>query len=548
MGGLIPERHRDWRLTLGSLVIAEKDPLWHPDGYRINTDAQDFRMGSPVPIWQAVASLLQDGTLREKERDDNRSFGWFVTIEGKDGRGLALGVQALELELGRPNLVTWKPPQPTAATGVYEVQASWAEEAFDDFDELQTKATLRLNFEALPFVRSENPVTISFSTANAPTVAIADGATSDANWAPAWDSTSVSQVTYQGASAIRVQAPIIPNPSYPDYDPWRGRAQVGVRWMGTLPDAPYFVVDVLAQPWNWPPTLMTPGWTYGQPPTASAPSPEGTGYMRYWFRNETNAALVNPQVRLAYQTQATTGTADVWVAGIGTSNVAPSSGVLAASIEGSQRTPLSLSLSASAALGDLVISQDPTYLSHGWTPTDQQQYAPDGTYILFAGGADGDVFEVTEPSGRVKKVRLHGTVAGWRPLCLIALGGNRDGRVGASWGYTVKKVGDPSPTSLPSESYPILRKHKDAVHLVTASLTKKVFTVDIPSLERDRGGIWQGDQADLSDATSAWHLMTARQWPNVRPPMASFWTNRTAAFDLNGSYYPKFGHRVVGSL
>lgn len=137
--------------------------------YAFNVLAQDATFGNPQPVAEQVESLMRDGDLSTATRDGNRQQTFLVEISAIDAGAAAEGEAALMAHLDRPAALTWVTPY--AADSVFDVVRSWSEFRFDDLSELgrqggRVKRVFALTFEALPYARSVDPVTINWTGAN----------------------------------------------------------------------------------------------------------------------------------------------------------------------------------------------------------------------------------------------------------------------------------------------------------------------------------------------------------------------------------------------
>lgn len=178
----------DPKLTFGALNLIGTDAELAANGYRYEALGDDTDWGNPVPVDEKVISWLQDGALIQRKSYDNRQMNIRVRIIGEDSDKLAIGESAFQLEVGKPNLLTWTPPDGQGEPCVFSVVMSNIDQSFTDLDEVreQPSYTYGLKIEAEPFVRSSTLTTVSLP---APTgtqvITLVDDCTSFTNWAAA---------------------------------------------------------------------------------------------------------------------------------------------------------------------------------------------------------------------------------------------------------------------------------------------------------------------------------------------------------------------------
>lgn len=149
-----------------------------------------YRRGRPVPVTRVIDSLLQDGTLEQKVRDENRDQTILIGFDGPDSIALAAAEKALVLEANKGrNEIAWTPPDGLGATTVFDVlwsDLALSEEDDWDLDELRGIRVWELTLRCAPFGRSasETVVAALASGGTPTTVTIADG-TSATGWASA---------------------------------------------------------------------------------------------------------------------------------------------------------------------------------------------------------------------------------------------------------------------------------------------------------------------------------------------------------------------------
>lgn len=168
-------------------------------GYMFEALADDTDFGNPVPIEQKVISWLQDGALLSLQGYDNRDDMLVrICITGTDSNKLALAEQALMLETGKPNTLTWTPPDGVGAPCVFSVVMSYLEHSMDDMAELRLQRIYTLRIKAEPFVRSQTLMTVTKAAPSltTQTFSLVDACNSVTGW------TGAATVTPSGTSTV----------------------------------------------------------------------------------------------------------------------------------------------------------------------------------------------------------------------------------------------------------------------------------------------------------------------------------------------------------
>lgn len=139
--------------------------------------------GSPRPIEVTLANLRM-GPLVVQDGFEAREAFVAVRIRGADSGGLARAEAALWREVGKPNTLTWQPPDGKGPASVFEVMSSSMVGRFDDLREtLQVERAYVLRLVCRPFVRPVDKVSIPALLAGAvPTSATITDGTSTTNW------------------------------------------------------------------------------------------------------------------------------------------------------------------------------------------------------------------------------------------------------------------------------------------------------------------------------------------------------------------------------
>jgi hypothetical protein len=153
----------DCSIELGGLLLLDQgDAVESVDGYTLSVMGEDTNYGNPQPVTTTVYSMLRDGSIITRDRDDNRQPVLLVEVAAglNDGNALALGEKALMAVCRRPAELKWTPPQAGATPVVFDVVDSNIEFLFDEMDELQLRRTYRITMSALPHGRGEDEVVV----------------------------------------------------------------------------------------------------------------------------------------------------------------------------------------------------------------------------------------------------------------------------------------------------------------------------------------------------------------------------------------------------
>ncbi|RNL63654.1 hypothetical protein EFK50_07885 [Nocardioides marmoriginsengisoli] len=184
-------------LTFGALNLIGTDADQAANGYQFQALGDDRDWGNPVPIEQKITSWLQDGAIVALTGQDNRQMFLRIQVLADDSNGLALAEQALMFESYRRNLLTWTPPDGLGEPCVFTVVMSSFDEVTDDLDDLRVIATYGLKIQALPYVRSQDlvSVTIPAPSLTPQTFTVIDDCSSPTNWTQTKQEGSGSPVT-----------------------------------------------------------------------------------------------------------------------------------------------------------------------------------------------------------------------------------------------------------------------------------------------------------------------------------------------------------------
>lgn len=147
-----------------------------------------LRRGYPAPVTVAVNSMMQDGGLEHVISHENRDQSIVIGLRASDAEALARAESALFLEAQKVrNELAWTPTDGFGAETVFDVL--WSSLEFADADDWDIEELLRcervytLTVRALPFGRSATATTFAaLAVAGTPsTTSISDG-TSTTGW------------------------------------------------------------------------------------------------------------------------------------------------------------------------------------------------------------------------------------------------------------------------------------------------------------------------------------------------------------------------------
>lgn len=182
----------------------------------------ETHFGNPVPVIEAVRSLLIDGALAAVTGWDNREIPIRVRISANDGEALAEAEASLVQQclVDRPSPLVWTPPIGLAATNVFDVVvAKLDRDTADGWDAEEVTHGYRyylLTLTCLPFARAvestvvealapvpASPTTVNIDAGNSTTGWTADG--NDLASGPTVVSGSVRAVGDTGTTWIQLE-------------------------------------------------------------------------------------------------------------------------------------------------------------------------------------------------------------------------------------------------------------------------------------------------------------------------------------------------------
>lgn len=147
-------------------VLGDDLDLWgHSNGdysiHLLETSRGDTSFGDARPIADEVASLLGDGEVTSTSRYGNKVMQLWVEITANDHANLAAGEARLMEELDRVNTFTWGGP--VGPRSVFEIVRSWSDFLVEDLADVRCVRLFRITLEVLPFARSEDPITFTWT-------------------------------------------------------------------------------------------------------------------------------------------------------------------------------------------------------------------------------------------------------------------------------------------------------------------------------------------------------------------------------------------------
>ena len=386
-------------LTLGSLRLTGNDE----SGARFEVLGEDVEFGSPQPVEVSIASLMVDGSVTETSRYENREASFRVEVSGANSAVVAKAAAELELEVGKRSSLTWVPGDGFSPPTVFDVETSSVAWLFNDLDELGStfRRTFRLRLVCLPFARSVEP-TIVGSEFVSESVAVLDDCESTTGWSGASgytgaftvDSTAGNFVT--GTGSVKMIS-----------TPYSGASNGGLSTATTRVrkalsiDASaggYLVMSVRTDWGNhfgYDPirdaVITTSGGGAVEVPTLVA-SRVSNGFTRYSWPVPHNSTVTAIEFEVSQSRAAPAGSSpdnpairfdSIGLASDSTSGQAARSFV----VGGSARSEASLSISAPAGLGDVLLYTCPD-VGDGFRP-DLRRWVSGGTGGTDAGAING---------------------------------------------------------------------------------------------------------------------------------------------------------------
>lgn len=348
-------------LTFGAINLIGTKAELTANGFNFECLADGTEWGNPVPIEQKIISWLQDGALLSLSGYDNRDDMTIrIRITGSDSNKLALGEQALMLETGKPNALTWTPPDGAGAPCVFDVVMSSLSHSMDDLGELRSPRqriyTLRL--KCLPFARSSDLITATYpAPAGAQVITSVDACTSFTGWAGSAPGAGSMSTGVSGGVAVFVRG---------NAYPWPGAQTLTLARTGlsaSITTTPYIRVET---------SITRAGIGSISPPVftvngVAVPVASQSGSF-YWLDTTglgLGATMVSLSVAQTFEPGDNGPNVTLTVADVSRSNVLGTVAtgrqlVRTVEVAGSARTQASLSLAdAATGLGDVLIFTSP---------------------------------------------------------------------------------------------------------------------------------------------------------------------------------------------
>ncbi len=155
-------------LGAGEPGAASLDPAFPGAIFKLQAG---YDMGAPQPLTDFLGSLSLDGELPSGRRAGNRTFSLPVNIHAPDFATLAAATEALLAAVNEPSwTLTWTRKQGAEATQLplvfdcFRAHASVVQGGGLDQYNISPVAAVTLSFDALPYGRSDTPVTVSLAS------------------------------------------------------------------------------------------------------------------------------------------------------------------------------------------------------------------------------------------------------------------------------------------------------------------------------------------------------------------------------------------------
>lgn len=145
----------------GDLVLHDLNDTANP--YQLHHDG--FSLGSTRTMYEAVASLMLDGSYVRSPGHENRdNLGFTVEVRFSDSDEAAEYQEALEREAGKAtNTLTFEPRDGIGTTTVFETFEADLDHDWDQDNDERGVRYFPVKIPALPFVRGEEVSTIAWS-------------------------------------------------------------------------------------------------------------------------------------------------------------------------------------------------------------------------------------------------------------------------------------------------------------------------------------------------------------------------------------------------
>lgn len=521
-------RPHEW--TLSGLQLVTPEPP--STGYWFETWAEGVDLGSPQGVRVVRDSLVQDGDDVYIPRWGNRQVQFTVAICGHTNADIAEGERVLAPLIGGRGTLKWTPPESGDST-LFEVQASSMQVVFDDLRWVTGPKyqAYQLTLDCRPWAYAETQVTEVF-TPGAATYTVVNNASSAASWP------GMSTATYLGQSVVRLQHTLPLTAPFGD----------NIDFTGTVPAGNYMYLDMAFEYSGYAgqqrvPFLGGVGYPLGALQTASGLA---AGFTRYFW-----ARKAGP---LSFRVEAlnmNAGDVATWnVNEFGMSNVLPTGSLFVLSMLGSVPVKAQLQIShpsSSASLGDIMVYADPTMMTHGWVPDNDDTWAnaPDGSYWLWVRPTTylaGDRFSIVIDDQLAVTVteQSSGSSTPWMPMGPFVFGGKRSRRLGSvsglSDGLNLARV-SAGVTTNQSVSARLIREDDEEacllyVHSMPTLSEGNTLFVEPPTLDQPLPNVFAGDLAGFGSVSlnkpttfGGKPPLKSWAWPTLNPPQTPLWVS-----------------------
>lgn len=560
-------------VELGGLALmVEGKPAGSEDGYQLSVLGEDTTYGNPQPVTTTLYSMLRNGSVVSRDRDENRQPVLLVQVETElnDGNALALGEAAVMAVCRRPVELIWTPPQAGAEPVVFDVVDSNVDHAFDMTDEKRLRRTFRIVLSALPHARRDTETLVEAITVPvSPTTVSVDTADALTGWG--------------GDATVSQTGGYVESTGYTKSGAGRKlrRTSITVDFTAT----PYLVVE-----WQGFPVVGTALVTLQMTNAVKASEQVlGDGWTRTQFR-PTLTSLSVLEFIAQYDTGAGTFHQDATlrIRDLKRTDAPPLAGSGRQSfrsfdVGGTVTTQGSIDVAGTAALGDVAIYTFP--LGGGYQPhLSQYQSAPvsrttdtatlSGARNLVTAGAEWLVPAGNMPAGEYAVVaRLRDSVAGTKAFSWSTrsrMGGVDVGpdvvtnmtfnfAVASQWYTVLLGVVDLPVTPISAagqmrlalgtavgtlEVDEILIFNTAGSLTMLTGVTKNRVAVRAPSLDESHGSIWVGNAADESDWYGASSLCVSRQHHDLEPGSNNLYAYTTGQINptVTARHFDRFAH------
>lgn len=557
-------RLHEWNLS--GLPLTTPEPP--NSGFWFETYATGVDLGEPE------AQIVERRSLRALGADEviagfgNRSQTFVTAICGHTPEDIHDGERALSMVLGGPGVLEWLPPRSGPKTW-YHVQTSTMKMAFDDLQWLKNviHQPYAFSLRSGPEAFSEYEVEEIFAPASSSTTSVSDGSS-----AGSWPGLTAG--TYLSQSVVTT--------------PWLTPSGFGSRFfMGSYLDEPVGTQGSALAVLTYSPTLVTsnpflfteialesegagmgtPRLVGSSPQTPVAIVPQTNGFTRYYF-----AMPVSKKVRL--EVPIIGGSASrgrIHLNQLSTATAVPGSSLFVVRTQGAISVPARLQMYG--ATGENLLAADPSFLTHGWSPSIGSTWAnaPEGTYYLYIypSGAysANDVFSVYltgQPRSartRVKWASIDDGGPRWFPIGPFYFGGKRSQRIGTVAGGIAPDDGLTYGTSLGTSmdlrrngttaacAVRLIREAPETKLLHVRSSNVRLY-VDPATFDQPRPGVFTTTAIDTDGVLATTLLPTTDSWawPEIGPPITALWYQNT----LSGTHSMPTGfemsvkHRPAG--